>query len=460
MPSVAANPYLEGNFAPVTEEVTAGPADLTVTGTIPPELNGRFIRNGPNPVGHPDPAKYHWFTGDGMVHGVRLGDGQAQWYRNRWVRSANVAEALGEEPRLGTAEVHAGMDFPSNTNVIGHAGRTFAIVEAGARPYELTNDLDTIGPCDFGGTLAGGYTAHPKRDPITGELYAVSYFFGWGNDVEVTVIDKDARVRSARRITMGGPTSVHDSAITQTRIILFDLPVLFDMELAMAGSSFPYRWFEDYPARVGLLPREGNVTEPVWHDVDPCYVFHPMNAYDVDGGDSVVVDVARHPSMFRTHQLGPNEGAPTLERWHLDGHGGAVKEERLDDRGQEFPRVDERRVGLPHRYGYSVTVGTTGDILGAESGLIRHDLDRGTSEVRNFGAGAGATVGEGVFVARSDDAADGDGWVLLLVHDGSTDSSSLHILNAEDLGGDPQAIVHLPQRVPAGFHGNWVPDPA
>jgi carotenoid cleavage dioxygenase len=451
------NPYLEGNFAPVTEEITAGPDALKVRGTIPVELNGRFLRNGPNPVGTPDPATYHWFTGAGMVHGIRLGDGQAQWYRNRWVRSTDVAEALGEAPKVGPAEIH-GMDFAANTNVIGHAGRTFAIVEGGSRPYELTDELETIGVCDFGGTLSGGYTAHPKRDPLTGELYAISYFFGWGNDIEVTVIGTDAKVRSARRITMGGPTSVHDCAITQTRIVLFDLPVLFDMELVMAGATFPYRWFDEYPARVGLLPRDGDVTEPVWHDIDPCYVFHPMNAYDVDGGDGVVLDVVRHPSMFKTHLLGPNEGAPTLERWHLDGHGGSVKEERLDDRGQEFPRVDEQRVSLPHRYGYSVTIGAANDIIGTESGLIRHDLDRGSSEVRNFGAGT--TVGEGVFVPRAADAAEGDGWVLILVHEGTTDSSALHILNAEDLCGDPQAVIDLPQRVPAGFHGNWVPDNA
>ena len=103
------------------------------------------------------------------------------------------------------------MDFAPNTNVIGHAGRTFAIVEAGALPYELSDELETIGPCDFGGTLDGGYTAHPKRDPLTGELYAVSYFFGWGNDVEVTIMDAQARVRSSRRVTMGGPVSVHDT---------------------------------------------------------------------------------------------------------------------------------------------------------------------------------------------------------------------------------------------------------
>ena len=270
------------------------------------------------------------------------------------------------------------MDFAPNTNVIGHAGRTFAIVEAGARPYELNEELDTIGPCDFGGTLDGGYTAHPKRDPLSGELYAVSYFFGWGDDVEVTIVDAQARVRSSRRVTMGGPVSVHDTAITQRHIVLLDLPVTFSMDAIAEGANFPYRWQEGYHARVGLLPRDGDSTDVVWHDVEPCYVFHPMNAYDEPGGDGIVLDVVRHSSMFRTHLLGPSEGAPTLERWHLDGHGSAVKEERLDDRGQEFPRVDERRVGLPHRYGYAVGVRESGDILGTESVLLRHDLERGT----------------------------------------------------------------------------------
>jgi carotenoid cleavage dioxygenase len=447
------NPYLQGNFAPVLTEVTA--TDLPVTGSIPAALNGRFLRNGPNPVTAPDPAKYHWFTGDGMIHGIRLRDGRAEWYRNRWVRSGVVAAALGE-PAPGSGLVHGGMDFAPNTNVIGHAGRTFAIVEAGALPYELSDELDTIGACDFGGTLSGGYTAHPKRDPRTGNLYALSYFFGWGNDVEVTTVGPDARVRSARRIPMGGSVSLHDTAITQKWIVLLDLPVLFDFDIISAGGSFPYRWFDDYQCRVGLLPRDGESTEVIWHDIEPCYVFHTLNAYDSPDGDGVIVDVARHSSMFRTSLLGPNEGPPTLERWHLDGHGGPVKEERLDDRGQEFPRIDERLVGLPHRYGYSVTVGAKDDLLGTESGLLRHDLERGRSEVRQFGAGA--TLGEAVFVPTADDSAEESGWLLTLVHDAATDTSALHILNAEDLGGEPQAIVQLPQRVPAGFHGNWVPD--
>ena len=172
--TIVENRYLTGNFAPVHEEVTA--VDLPVTGTIPESLRGRFLRNGPNPVSAVDPATYHWFGGDGMVHGVRLADGAADWYRNRWVRAGGVIDALGVPDPGG--EIHSGMDFAANTNVIGHAGKTLAIVEAGGRPIELSYELDTLRRGDFDGTLPNGFTAHPKRDPETGELHAVCLLVG------------------------------------------------------------------------------------------------------------------------------------------------------------------------------------------------------------------------------------------------------------------------------------------
>jgi carotenoid cleavage dioxygenase len=437
------NPYLAGNYAPVLDELTV--TDLPVTGRLPEALRGRYLRNGPNPVAAPEPSTYHWFTGDGMVHGLRLRDGRAEWYRNRFVRSGAVATALGERARPGA--VHADMDFAANTNVIGHAGRTFAIVEAGARPYELNDELDTIGPCDFAGTLPGGYTAHPKRDPDTGELHAISYFWGWGNKVQYTVIGVDGRVNRIVDVEVGGPISLHDMSLTEQYAVVYDLPVVFDLEAAASGATFPYRWDPDYHARVGLLPRSGGGDDVAWFDVEPCYVFHPLNAYD--DGDQVVLEVVRHPRMFATQLLGPDEGSPTLDRWTVDIAAGKLREERLDDRGQEFPRVDERRVGRRHRYGYAAA-------LPDGSQLLKHDLDRATSEARDLN---GALAGEAVFVPRAADAAEDDGWLLSLVYDPAADTSQLLVLNAGDFTGEPQAVVHLPRRVPFGFHGNWIPDP-
>jgi carotenoid cleavage dioxygenase len=437
------NRYLSWNYAPVADELTV--LDLPVTGSVPEQLRGRYLRNGPNPVSAPEPATYHWFTGDGMVHGIRLRDGRAEWYRNRWVRSQAVAAALGETPREGP--VHAGMDFAANTNVIGHAGRTFAIVEGGARPYELTTELDTIGPTDFGGTLPGGYTAHPKRDPATGELHAISYFWAWGNKVQYSVIGVDGRVRTTIDVEVGGPVSTHDMSLTERYAVIYDLPVVFDMDAAAGGAKFPYRWDPDYHSRVGLLPRSATTDETVWFDVEPCYVFHPLNAYD--DGDQVVLDVVRHPRMFATQLLGPDDGTPTLDRWTLDIPAGKLREERLDDRGQEFPRVDERVVGRRHRFGYAVSFPEE------MSALVKHDAEQGTSEIRDL---ADADAGEAVFVPRADDAAEDDGWVLSMVYDRRQDTTDLVILNARDFTGEPQAVVHLPRRVPFGFHGNWIPD--
>src|SRR4030088_2630346 len=135
------NRYLEGNFGPVQQEGTV--TELPVSGAIPDHLDGRYLRNGPTPLGRADPDTYHWFMGDGMVHGVRLRDGRAEWYRNRWVRSPEVARALGETPARFNHRA-GGAALGANTNVIAHAGRTLALVEGGVANYELTDELDTV----------------------------------------------------------------------------------------------------------------------------------------------------------------------------------------------------------------------------------------------------------------------------------------------------------------------------
>ena len=455
MVQVMAN-YLQGNFGPVEAELTA--TELPVTGTIPEHLDGRYLRNGPNPLPDPppDPANYHWFLGAGMVHGVRLRDGRAEWYRNRWVRNAEVARALGEEPRPGP--IHSEMDFAANTNVIGQAGRTFAIVEAGSRPYELTDELDTVGPCDFDGTLPGGYTPHPHRDPATGELHAVSYWWGWENRVQYSVIGTDARVRRTVEVEVTGPTMMHDFSLTERHVVLYDLPVTFDIDKAGQG-TMPYTWNPDYPARVGVLPRDSvDGADAQWFDVEPCFVYHPLNAYDDGAGDgSIVLDVVRHPATFRSDHNGPWEGPPQLHRWTVDLAKGKVVEELLDDHGQEFPRIDERRTGRPHRYGYTVGLPREADRPYADIGmtptsLLRHDLVTGTRQPRDFGPGS--EVGEFVFVPAGPDAAEDDGVLMGYVYDRSRDRSDLVLVDAATL--EDVARVHLPARVPHGFHGNWI----
>jgi carotenoid cleavage dioxygenase len=244
---------------------------------------------------------------------------------------------------------------------------------------------------------------------------------------------------------------MHDCAITEKYFVLLDMPVVFTPELLEKGVSFPYGWKPEYGARVGLLPREGNAADVVWCDVGLCYVFHPMNAYDLPDG-RVVLDVVRHPKMFATDLQGPNEGAPTLDRWTLDPKRGSVSEQRLDDRGQEFPRLDERLVGRPYRFGYTAGF-SEGAVFG---GLLQQDLRDG--KVRVHHEGPARHFMEPVFVPVSPDSAEDDGYVFAFVYDASSNRSDVVILHAQDFESGPVATIHLPERVPYGFHGSWLPD--
>jgi carotenoid cleavage dioxygenase len=218
-----------------------------------------------------------------------------------------------------------------------------------------------------------------------------------------------------------------------------------------SSSGFPYGWNPEYPSRVGVMRRDGDGSDVRWLDVEPCYVYHPLNAYD-DGDGRIVLDVVRHPKMFDTDRHGPNEGAPTLDRWTVDLSAGKVIEERLDDRGQEFPRVDERLTGRRHRYGYGAAVSNDASI-DFTAALLKHDLVAGSTESRSFGQSS--HVGEFVFVPSSPDAAEDEGVLMGLVHHDDTGRSDLEVLDASSL--ETVATVHLPARVPYGFHGNWVP---
>ncbi|MGA1258192.1 MAG: carotenoid oxygenase family protein [Ilumatobacteraceae bacterium] len=451
------NPFLAGNLAPVHEEVTV--TNLRVTGTIPHELTGRYLRNGPNPAGSVNEAKYHWFTGHGMVHGIRLDSGNATWYRNRWVRTKEVCDLKGGTPPPSDWPADH-PTFPAHTNVIGHPRSTFAIVEAGSPPVELSYDLDTIRVSSLDGTLPFAFSAHPKRDPRTGELHVMTYYWGWGNQVQYLVVGVDGRVRRHVDIPLPGGPMIHDLAITERYVLIFDLPCVFNLDAAMKGARLPYFWDPAYEPRIGFLPRDGSAHDVKWVTIDPCYIFHPMNAFD--DGDEVVLDAARHPRMFDREQRGPSEGDPVLTRWRLDPHTGTSRENVISDRPQEFPRIRESLIGQRYRFGYCAGIGAGF----AQDTLTKVDHDAGTVVARSDQPRYG--YGEPVFVPRqsSFDSHNGstgsgyedDGYLIALRHDTETDTSDLAIFDAQAITDDPVAVVHLPVRVPNGFHGNWIPD--
>jgi carotenoid cleavage dioxygenase-like enzyme len=420
----AANRYLQANFGPVDIESTV--TDLQVTGSIPQELIGRFLRNGPNPMANTDTDGYHWFTGPGMVHGLRLNEGKAEWYRNRYVAGSGA-----------------------NTNVIGHAGRTMAIVESGSMPQDMSYTLDSIGENTSIGT---GYSAHPKLDPDSGELHAMCY--DWANlrdHVRYVVADSDGDLSDELEIPMQGMSMIHDMSITQNYAVIYDLPVTLSFMALGTGASFPFRWDDDHEPRVGLLPRNGEAKDIIWSPVKPNYSYHPMNAYEDENGH-VVIDIVRYERMFDKDILGPfGDNLARLDRWTINPKTRTVSEQIVDARGLEFPRIHPGLNGKPYQYGYSVAVQDY-----SFPSIYKHDMHSGTAS--QFDVGPGRHSAEPVFIPKDGATAEDEGYLMTYVYDGNTDTSDLLILDAQDLSRPALAQVQLPVRVPFGFHGNWVPD--
>jgi len=440
------NPYLSGNFAPVTEERTED-HELEIEGVIPPDLEGHLLRNGPNPALVPaDQSQYHWFSGDGMIHAIGLEGGKAVSYRNRWVRTRKLAAELNTTPPKGPSEP---IDGPANTHVIRHAGRTLALVESGF-PHALSPDLERARIHDFDGSLSSPMTAHPKVDPDTGELVFFGYDVFGPPFLRSHVVDAGGVLVQTEEIDVPRAMMVHDFGVTATRMVFLDLPVVFDLDLAVIGQSLPFRWMPEAGARVGILARGGRGSDMQWIGIDPCYVFHVLNAFD--DGQSVIMDVVRYDSAFDTSPGGSIAASqPVLARWTVDPVARRVHETVLDDTSVEFPRIDDTVAGRRHRFGYCAQMSG----LERPAGLVKYDLAR--DEAVRFEPAEHGQAGEPVFVRGADGHGEDEGWVLSVVYDPTRDASDLVILDATSFAGPPVATVHLPARVPFGFHGSWIP---
>ena len=446
-----ANPFLSNDHEPLRDERTL--TDLKVRGEIPPELDGRYLRNGPNPISPPKAAAHHWFLGDAMLHGVRLRNGKAEWYRNRWIRGREVSNALRERQAPGTRRLFDVV----NTNIVPHAGRAWAVVEAGGVPVRIGQELETIAHDAFGGTLRRGFSAHPHTDPDTGEMHAICYDALDPDSIRYTVVDRSGDVRREEPIPVKHGPMIHDCMITQHYVIILDLPVTFSMKRMLKGYRLPYAWNPAHPARVGLLPREGSAKDVVWCDVDPCYVFHPCNGFETPDG-KVILDVCAHDKMFVESTQGPDSARVPFERWTIDPGSRKVTRQVLDGADQEFPRLNETRLSKPYRYAYCMGLTPRRAFIESATCLFKHDLEASSRQVHDFGPNS--VPGEFVFVPKAHARAEDDGWLMGFVLDQATQTTELVILDAARFEAQPQARIEIPHRIPPGFHGNWFPTPA
>lgn len=436
--AVTENRILTGNFAPVVEEVEC--EDLEVVGALPPELNGTLLRAGPNPI-NPD-VNHHWFTGDGMIHAVELGNGRAISYRNRWVRTDAVEVALGLAAAPGPRLDGQGS---GNVNIIAHGDKILALSEQGL-PIEMNGQGETIQIYDYEGRLASNMTAHPKIDGQTGELFFFGYDFA-PPFLRYHHANKQGELINTVDIELPRPVMMHDFGVTATRVIFMDLPVVLSLEMASQGKSIPFCWSDDHQARLGVMDRNAVSDTTVWIDIEPCFVFHPLNCFD-DGSD-IVMDVVRFPKLFVDSES-DEETAPELVRWRIDVDAKRVTSTLISSVPQEFPRVNPHYECYPHRYGYTLEAG--GD-LGFGS-LLKHDLRDGSTLRHDVGTGCAAS--EPIFVATGDE--EDEGYILSVVYKADTHTSELVVVDARRFEEEPVAKIPLGARVPFGFHGNFVPN--
>ena len=434
--------HLQGNWAPVKEELTV--SDLEVKGEVPKEINGLYIRNGMNPrSGFSD----HWFFGNGMLHGFNFEDGKVS-YKNRYVRTPYYEKDLDIIGSFGDLSAS-----PANTHIIKHADKFLALEEAHL-PWEVDENLETKGAYDFNGKLKGAMTAHPRTCPKTGELLFFSYSVMSEPYLTYYRVNPAGTLVQIEPIELPRAVMMHDWNVTENHVVFMDLPIISDMNLAVETGS-PFGFKPEFGARLGVMPREGSNSDVRWFDIDPCYVFHPLNSYEE--GNKIILHVCRQQeAMVGGFQdiYGGETTVARLWKWTIDLELGSVKEEQIDDAPCDFPRIDDRRIGFKNDYGYFTTLETDVESLTIGRHLLKYDLVNNKRLTHDLGENV--TGGEALFVPRTANSSEDDGWVISLAYEAETDRSKLIIINSQDFESAPVAEIYAPQRVPNGAHGSWV----
>lgn len=460
------NPYLHGLFAPTLDEVSA--AELPVEGELPRDLFGAYFRNGPNSVFEPK-NRYHWFDGDGMVHGIWFADGQAR-YANRWIRTRGF-ELERERQAAVWPGVLGPFDFSApmgpikdtaNTDLIVVDGRLLALWYESGQLYSLCPEtLDTMGIEDFGGRLPARISAHSKTDPSTGDFV----FFNYGDRapyMQYGVVRPDGRVHLTD-ITLPGPRRPHDLGVTPNYSVLHDFPVFFDPQVfAQTGKRIPL-FHPEVPTRYGVIPRFGTDADVRWFEFEPCYMLHVVNCWE-DGDEVVMIGCRTGDPTLRPDKRDGRLAAmlsgiklqANLYEWRMNLATGATSEGPLDDLNAEFPMINAGWLGRRNRWSYHQRIPY--EIPATFEGLVKYDLTDATSEV--FPYGRGVFGSEAPFAPRPGATDEDDGYVLTFVTDTDGWRSACWVFDARHIKDGPVAKVHLPHRVPAGFHATWMPGEA
>jgi all-trans-8'-apo-beta-carotenal 15,15'-oxygenase len=440
-----------------------------IDGQVPAALRGTFFRNGMgrNELGGEWFA--HWFDGDGMIQAVRF-DAQGIHYRNRYVATENYQDEsrAGRILHRGFGKMRPGGALAnafrepanvSNTSVIVNDGKLLSLWEGGP-PYELDPaSLETRGVVDFGGPLKA-FSAHPRRDPDTAELFNFGIDYGRRTTLTPYRLRRGTLTRLAP-VTLPYPLMNHDFVLTEHYLVFCLGPILVhSLKFLLGLSSFDgaLHWEDSKPTLILLLPRDGGA--PRFIETEPFFQFHFANGFEQDG--AIVLDVARYRDYSTIGQAlrdywksdWPAQGMATLTRLRIDLASGKVDSRPYTaGSANEFPRIDPRRTGKPYRYAY-IACNPADRTIGLQQQLARVDVESGAVAVHDFGPHG--YVGEPLFVPTGE--GEDDGVVLTMIFDAARQRTAIVGLDARDVAARPLFTARLRHHVPYALHGSFSPD--
>lgn len=457
-------PFITGPFAPVDTEDTL--EDLPFEGEIPKNLNGVYLRNGPNQRFEPK-GTYHAFDGDGMIHAAEFRNGKVT-YRNKWVRTTAWLEddSAGEEVHWGIHQTVKGrkdrpMADTANTDIIGHAGHALAMWYMSGTPYLLNPiTLETKGAAKYLANTGKGMSAHPKVDERTGELIFFDYFDTYPF-MTYSVVDKHNKLAHHIPIELPGDRLPHDMGVSENYSILHDLPVYHD-EAALEAGRHKIRFNASMPARFGVIPRYGKPEEIRWFEFSPCFLYHTINCWEE--GDEVIMIACRFmPIKNEDGTLNEERTAKAIA--HLNMHsqlwsyrmnlktGDAIEQCLNPHYNVEFPGFDASKTGRKTQWAYLVDHNP--DTL-HWTGIRKMSTFTGESMSAWSDSPEDCWYSEPWFAPADNQSAEDDGYVIVFVWNEKTQIQQLQIFDARDLNKGPITRITLPRRVPSGFHACWM----
>lgn len=449
------NAFLKGIWEPLVFECDIN--DPIIKGEIPKSLNGTFYRNGPNPQ-YVYSENYHMFEGDGMIHAITFYNGQVR-YKNRWLRTEKfLAERNARKSLFGGMRDFKACDDSvkncspntANTNVIWHHQKLLALNEGGQPVHVDISDFTQGDTYTFNQTFNRTMMAHPKVDPLTGELIFYSYF---GPDFSYFIANKAGKITHQQKISMPFMCLMHDFAITENFSIFPLFPLTWDFKRSMHGEPI-FKWEPNLNTRFAIMPRYGNNNDVIWFEDQSCMGFHVVNAREE--GEKIILEMVVMDNIPENMIAFSDDNISYINyftRWTFDLKKRKIVKERIDELNVEFPRIDERFIGRNNQHAY-MNASINRNLSNSFDSIIHYDFKNNKKQIHHFGEGSFPL--EPIFVSRSANAQEGNGFLLSYVYRESLNRSDLVILDAQQVDTEPLAIVQLPHRVPFGFHGCWV----